>query len=322
VRALAATAALAACSSPSSGPAATAVVVGLQGEDLSGAVGTVHVVTTLGAATFDDETLAPSALPHEVRVAASGGGVAAPIGVRVDGYAQAGWTPASAAPPVLVRTARTQFVANETRLLRMLLQGDCVLAPPGSPLPGGPVCMEPETCINRACASDVVSPQALEPYASGWPNNAPDVCRPANAGAPVIQVGTGQTDFLPIVPGETVQAEQGPQGGHHIWIAVRQENLRQAGSVTKITSAQPSTGLAGPTMAFAFTFGPDQGGFCVLWGLRYQLDLDGTDYHLFLGKPLDITVSIQDQTGTTGKGTAHVEVAPDVLCANGTDGGC
>jgi hypothetical protein len=314
---------MAACSSPGTGGTTTAVVVGLQGEGLNGAVGTLHVVTTVGSATFDDETLAPSALPHEVRVVPSAGNVAAPIGVRVDGYTQSSWTPASPAPPVLVRTAHTQFVADQTRLLRVALQGECVLAAPGSPLPGGPTCAEPETCIDRTCESDTVSPQALEPYASGWPNNAPDVCRPVNAGAPVVQVGTGQTDFLPITSGETVQAEQGPQGGHHIWIAVRQENLRQAGSVTKIESVQPSTGLVGPTMSFVFTFSPDQGGFCVLWGLRYQLDLDGTDYHLFLGKPLDLTVTIQDQAGTTGTGTAHVQVAPDVLCANGgTDGGC
>jgi hypothetical protein len=135
-----------------------------------------------------------------------------------------------------------------------------------------------------------------------------------------VQVGTGQTDYLPLTAGQSVQAELGPQGGHHIWIATRQENLKQAGSTTTITSVQPSTGLVGPRTAYIFTFQPDEGGFCKLAGLRYQLDQDGTDYHLFLGQPLDVTVTIADSTGATGTGVAHINIAPTILCPSGTSG--
>jgi hypothetical protein len=171
-----------------------------------------------------------------------------------------------------------------------------------------------------------VAPQNLEPYAANWPENAPDVCKPIDAGAPIVQVGTGQTDYLPVISGQTVQMEQGPQGGHHVWIAVRQQNLSQAGSTTTITSVQPSTGVAGPKLAFVFNFAQDQGAFCKLAGLRYQLDIDGADYHQFLGQPLDVTVTIADPAGATGTGTAHLQISPTLLCATGLnaapDGGC
>jgi hypothetical protein len=314
---------LCACSSsppaPPPPPPATEVVVGVQSDPLNGAVGSLHVVTTIGGAPATDEVLAPSALPHEVKLTPPNGDATQPIAVEVDGYQQAGWTPQSSDPPVMVRTAETVFIPGQTMLLRVQLQGDCLLGLPGGP-PGAPTCTAPQTCIGGGCKDDHVGAQALEPYAADWATNAPDICKPANAGPPVVQVGTGQTDYQPLTDGQTVQMEQGPQGGHHIWIAVRQENLKQTGSTTTITSVQPTTGLKGPETAFVFTFNPDQGGFCKLSGLRYQLDIDGTDYHMFLGQPLDVTVAITDASGATGTGTAHVNVAPMILCPTGVPG--
>jgi hypothetical protein len=320
-------AAIAACSPGSTRdtPALTEVIVGLQAEQLSGAVGTLHVTATVGGETKDDELLAPGVLPHEVPLVAPEADAAAPIAVEVDGYAIAGWTPQSGGSPVLVRTAETQFVPGQTKLLRVVLQGSCLLGLPGGP-PGAPMCTAPQTCIDGICQDDTVPPQQLEPYSSNWPADAPDVCKPIDAGAPVVQVGTGQTDYLPVTSGQTVQMEQGPQGGHHIWVAVRQQNLAQVGSETTITSVQPTTGVAGPTLAFVFNFAQDQGGFCKLAGLRYQLDIDGADYHQFLGQPLDVTVTITDPAGATGTGVAHLAIDPTLLCATGlpagADGGC
>lgn len=141
-----------------------------------------------------------------------------------------------------------------------------------------------------------------------------------SAGAPVVQVGTGETDYLPVTDGQAIQMEQGPQGGHHVWVAVRQQNLAQALSTTSISSTQPGTGLAGPDVRFAFTFVQDEGGFCKLYGLRYQVDIDGADYHLFLGKPLDVSVTIADTSGRVGTGVAHVAIAPQLLCPTGVPG--
>ena len=292
---------------------------------MNGAIGTLHVVTTVGGAPNTDETIAPSALPHEIRLLPPDGNTTAAIAVEVDGYISTTWSPGASDPPVLVRTAETVFVPGQTELLRVNLQNACLLALPGGP-PGGPTCTAPLTCISGVCQSDVVSAQGLEPYEPNWATNVPDICKPANAGPPVVQVGTGQTDYLPLTSGQSVQMEQGPQGGHHIWIAVRQQNIAQTGSITTITSVQPSTGLAGPKMAFVFDFQQDQGNFCKLAGLRYQLDIDGTDYHLFLGQPLTVTVTITDAAGATGTGTANVDIEPTILCADGlmsdADGGC
>jgi hypothetical protein len=211
------------------------------------------------------------------------------------------------------------FVPQQTELLRILIQGECLMGLPGGP-PGAPPCNAPQTCIGGRCADDSVGAQGLETYSPDWPNQAPDACKPPGAGPPVIQVGQGQTDYLPFTDGQTVQLEQGPQGGHHIWIAVRQENLQQAGSTTVITSVQPSTGTQGPMMTFAFTYDPDQGGFCKLAGLRYQLDVNGQDYHQFLGQPLDVTVTVTDPAGAMGTGTAHINIASTIDCPPGVPG--
>jgi hypothetical protein len=240
------------------------------------------------------------------------------VTVAIDGYGQP--APSADAGPLLVeRTAQTQFVAGQTRLLRILLQGQCFMALPGGP-PGAPACTSPQTCIAGLCQTDAVPPQDLEPYTPEWAANTPDICKPANAGPPVVQVGTGQTDYLPVTDGQTIQMEQGPQGGHHVWIAVRQHNLAQMGATTSIGSVQPGTGLVGPDLRFAFTYVQDEGGFCKLYGLRYQVDIDGADYHLFLGKPLDVSVTIADMSGRSAAGVAHVAIAPQLLCPSGVPG--
>jgi hypothetical protein len=293
----------------------TAIVVGVDSDPLSGAIGTVQVSTTVGGKVSSTQ-FATGALPYETRVLAPSD-TSAPLLVAVAGYSG----PSGTGSPLIARTAETHFVPGQMRFLRIHLQASCLLGLPGGP-PGAPTCTSPQTCVGGACASDAVPPQSLEPYSPGWAANVPDICKPVNAGPPVVQVGTGQTDYLPLTDGQTVQMEAGPQGGHHIWIATRQQNLRQAGTTTTITSTQPvawaaGTLLTGPRMSFVFNFEQDQGSFCKLYGLRYQLDVDGADYHQFLGKPLDVTVTLKDGAGATGTGHAHVNIDPTLLCPTG-----
>jgi hypothetical protein len=112
--------------------------------------------------------------------------------------------------------------------------------------------------------------------------------------------------------GQVLEPEPGPQGGHHIWIAVRMQNMNQAGSTTKIFAVQPDTGTAIPPSAFAFPFDPDEGGYCQLYGLRYQLDNGGIDYTQFLGKALDVTATVVDSAGAKATSSARIQVAADV----------
>ncbi|MGH7440809.1 MAG: hypothetical protein ACRENE_34445 [Polyangiaceae bacterium] len=303
------------CSGPGSAgaPPETAIVVGVASEPLGGEVGWVRVATTVSGKTTTTSFDATE-LPHETRVTAPANDPSAPFRVDVTAFQGfPGSMTGPTAPALLERTAETAFLPGETRLLRMELQAACLPGVPGGP-PGGPACGAPTTCIGGACASDIVAPLDLPPYTSSWASTTPDICKPANAGPAVVQLGTGQTDYLPLTAGQTVQMEAGPQGGHHIWIATRQQNLSQMGTVTTITSTQPGTGLAGPRMAFVFTFEQDQGGFCKLYGMRYQVDVDGADYHQFLGKPLDLTISLKDPSGATGVGHAQVNIDPMLLC--------
>jgi hypothetical protein len=294
--------------------ATTSMVVGLSSEDMGATLGTIHVVTTVNGAVADDKTidpvLNPKWFPTEIKVAPPAGATAGTVEVKIDGYLEE--KAASSGTLLLSRLAKADFIPNQATLMRVTLQTQCLL-----PLPGGvgaPVCNAPTTCISGACASEATS---LEPYEPMWATDLPDICKPASAGPPQVFVGTGQTDYLPVTDGQTLQAELGPQGGHHIWIATRMHNLKQAGSTTTLTATQPGTGLTVPATAYVFTFDADEGGYCKLYGLRFQLDANGNPYVPFLGKPLDVTVTIKDQSGGVGTSTAHINIAPTILCPGG-----
>jgi len=310
VRASLALVLLAACSPT---PAAGTLTIGVDGQALGTYVQSLHVVTTVDGATETDLFYRASqgpVFPHEVKIDAHGD-VGASVGVRVEGFATDDPT---ASPPAIIRTAETSMEpAPWNKLLRIDLDTLCVLIPPQGGLVG-PTCAAPQTtCIRGTCASDLVDPNSLGDYASNWASAAPDACRPANPGAPDVIVGTGQNDYFPLTDGQTVQAQAGPQGGHHIWIAVRMQNLKQSSSTTTVTATQPGTGATVSPYSVVFTFLPDEGGFCKLYGLRFQLDANGVDYTQFLGKPLDVTVAIHDVLGEDGVGVAHVNIDPNVL---------
>jgi hypothetical protein len=91
------------------------------------------------------------------------------------------------------------------------------------------------------------------------------------------------------------------------------KNMKQSGSITRITGRQPDTGTSIPPTSLVFTYAPDEGGYCRLAGIRYQLDNEGIDYKQFLGKPLDVTVTVTDPAGTKASATAHVQIAPTLL---------
>jgi len=299
----------------------THLVVGIQSDPMGGVVSALHVVIRVAGAVVDDERIQP---PHGSRVGfpqpwektLSGAGKGtAKVDVEVEAI---GGDPG--AKPLFTRLSSTHFAPGRTVLLRVPLEARCIVYPVvprgATKVPGplsGPTCTAPATCIMGACQSSEVPPARLEPYAPGWPTNAPDRCKPRNGGPPDLQVGTGQSYYVPVTPMQVLQAEAGPQGGHHIWIAARMKNLKQAGSLTKISGLQPGTNTPIPPTTLAFTYAPDEGGYCKLYGIRYQLDNEGIDYKQFLGMPLDVTVSVTDPSGSTATATTHVQVAPTLL---------
>jgi hypothetical protein len=300
-------------------PGDSGLVVGLQGEDVVSTLGVVRVNVDVGGQRVATETIATlgnaTALPKELTVT---GASDARVDVRVDGYL--GTNPDSGETPILTRLASTQIVGGSMKLLRVNLEWRCVLGLPGGGGPGGPACNAPETCIGGRCAQSFVLPQDLESYTTSWPHNAPDACKPNPGDTPIVVLGTGQTDYLPLVENQELALEKGPQGGHHIWIAARMKNLKQSGSTTTISGMQPDTGLSAPPTSFVFTFDKDEGGFCKLYGLRYQLDTGGADYKAFLGKPLDVKVEIADRAGLKGSATVRIKIASQILCPAGLPG--
>ena len=303
-------------------PDASKLVIGIQSDPMGGIVAELHVAIRVGGRLVDDEVIKPQRgskvgfpQPWEKTL------VAEPVRSdepppRVEVEVDAIGDPTLKAP-LLTRLSSTTFLPRATRLLRIPLESRCVVYPPttrgNSRVPGplsGPTCTAPATCIAGICQRADVPAVALEPYGPDWPAHAPDLCRDRNGGKPDLQVGTGQSYYLPMTPGHVLQAEAGPQGGHHIWIATRMRNFRQSGSVTRIVGIQPDTGLTIPPTTLAFTYSPDEGGYCKLFGIRYQLDNEGIDYKPFLGKPLDVKVTLTDPSGTTETVTARVQIAP------------
>ena len=307
------------CKHPAPDP--TAMVVGVQSDPMGGVVSSLHIVIRVAGEVAVDEVVKPPrgsrvGFPQPWEKSISGAGKKdAAVEVQVDAFGAPGST-----VPLVTRLASSHFIPGRVSLLRVALESRCIVypAPPktDSKVPGplsGPTCAPPGTCILGICQQSSVPPGALETYATSWPTNAPDRCKQANGGPPALQIGTGQSYYLPLKPGQVLQAEAGPQGGHHIWIATRMKNMKQTGTVTKIVGIQPDTQVTIPATTLAFTYAPDEGDFCKLFGIRYQLDNEGIDYKQFLGKPLDLVVTVTDPSGATSSSTAHVQIAPTVI---------
>lgn len=305
------------------------LVVGVQADDFGGIVESVHIVATVDGKVASDETVKvgpsnPTGLPKEIPLAGAPG---AKVEVTVEAMTSQLGTRGpggSATTPVVVRRAASRLVPNAKKLLRMQLETRCsTFSAPGSTLPVAPVCNAPQTCAAGRCVSEDVTFDQLEDYEPSWATSPPDICRPANHGAPELFIGTGQTDYAPLTDNQTLQLERGPQGGHHIWIAARMRNLRRSGSRTTLTAKlvdNPSSPIA--PAAYVFTFDPDEGNFCKLWGLRFQLDSGATDlaadYKRFLGKKLEVTVEVVDSTNAKATSTKTILIGDKLLCPDGT----
>lgn len=306
---------------PTAPDAQAALVVGIQAEDFAGLLDSVHLTATVDGKAFANETvrLTQAPLPKELRLTGA-------AGARAEVVVEAMSSPSIT--PIVVRRAAARLVSDATKLLRLQLDARCsTRVAPGSSTPPPPTCSAPQTCLKGVCVSEDVPLEQLETYTEAWPSTPPDICRPASHGPPELYLGTGQTDFLPLTDGQTLSLERGPQGGHHIWIAARMKNLRQSGSITTLTAkvvGEPS--IVVPPAAYVFTFDRDEGNYCKLWGLRFQLDSGAADlgstYKQFLGKTLEVAVDVVDSTKERARSTRTIKLADKLLCPDGTTSTC
>ena len=292
-----------ACSDPS-GPGPGTVVIGLTSELQPGVdIERMHVVMRAGDEVIRDEIepaegkslQLPAELPFEDLVDGT------PVEIAIEAF-RAG----DATTPLLTRTASTEVVGGKTLLLRVRLEKECVIPP------GEAGCAAPDTCVAGGCSSPRVDPSRLEEYTEGWAVDEPDVCKPAGGGAPIVLVGEGQGDYLPLTELAEVQVEAGPQGGHHIWVAIRMKNLRQSGSITSISGRIPELDLEISPFNVIFTFDQDEGGYCKLFGLRFQLDGE-IDVQEILGKVVDVKVTVTDREDAVGVGERQVTLSQTIL---------
>jgi hypothetical protein len=78
--------------------------------------------------------------------------------------------------------------------------------------------------------------------------------------------------------------------------------------------------------AYVFTFDRDEGNYCKLWGLRFQLDSGAPDlatgYKRFLGQKVEVTVEVIDSTNAKATSTKTIQLADKLLCPDGTTTSC
>ena len=263
----------------------------------------MRVVARAGGEVVRDEVLTMQGgtleLPAEVPLEDLADGTAVQLEIEA-------FRPGDAVTPLVTRTAATEVVGERTLLLRVRLERECVIPPTGS------ACAAPETCIGGTCRSPEVDPAELEEYTPGWAVSEPDICKPAGAGDPVVIVGKGQGDYLPLDALEEVQVEAGPQGGYHIWIAVRMKNLRRSGSITSISGYVPALDHQIRSYDVIFTFDPDEGGYCTLHGLRFQLDND-IDIQQLLGQVVRVKATVSDPEEDVGVGEIEVTLSTTTI---------
>jgi hypothetical protein len=245
-------------------------------------------------------------LPAEFRLTDVGSGV--DVQAVLTGYARS--SDGQSESVVVRRSFRTQGVAGQTLMYLVHLDGQCGLYPNDAEKQSGPSCNDPlETCIVGTCRSSEVPSSALLPYGAPVKD---DVCKEAGGGAPLVVVGEGQSDFLFQDDYDEAQVEAGPQGGHHIWVAVRTINLSQSGVITTVGGEVPSLNLSISPLKVIFTMEPDEGGYCKLYGLRFQIDIDGGPIESLLGEQLKVLVTMADQDGVEASAERWVTLSETI----------
>jgi hypothetical protein len=185
---------------------------------------------------------------------------------------------------VVTRLAET-VASSGSRFLPMSLDRVCV----------GISCGPGETCASGSCVSPFVDGAGLDGLDPSWLADAPDACREGDEAA-WLELGVGETSFAALATDQVVALEPGPQGGHHVWLAVRAYGVRQVGSTVTVRGELPSLAISVPELQRTVSLRRADAGACQLWGLRFQVDR-GVSVEEVVGQPLVVGVTLEDATG-------------------------
>jgi len=204
-----------------------------------------------------------------------------------------------AATPVVTRRARSRAEGGRTLFLPVSLDEACA----------GMVCPNNTTCIAGACADPFDDPSSLVDYDPTWIESAKDACKTPPSAEPSLDLGKGESAFASLENDEVVPIEPGPQGGNHVWLALRVRGLRQMGSTLTVKGRYPE--LAYDVLPFSaqVTLRKEAQGQCEIHGVRFQVDR-GLSVDDVRGKALDIEVTLRDPDGDVATVEKQVIIAP------------
>lgn len=288
------------------GDAATTgtVIVGVASQLSADEMTDLRVVRRVNGAIVDDRTYGPGGtepivFPMELVFSDL------PDGDEIEVEITATDPLAGSTIPSLEQRAKTTIVAGETLLLRVTLTESC------APWTGFvPTCAAPLACSWGWCRDSYAPPGGLEAYSPDWAMYS--YCKPEAAGEPVVLLGTGYGGYTPINDADVLTPEAGPQGGHHIWIALRMKNLLQTSTVT-LTGFFPLLDITVGPFMIPLEFGEAVAvGYCENFAILFQID-GIADIAQLLGQPMELTAEIADQDGATDDDVKNINIDDTVI---------
>ena len=122
-------------------------------------------------------------------------------------------------------------------------------------------------------------------------------------------LGQGESAFAPLQDSEVVPIEAGPQGGHHVWLALHVNGLRQMGSHLTVRGYFPDLAYELPPFTSRVTLRKAGEDHCEIHGVRFQVD-QGISVEAVRGRALDIEVVLEDPNGDVATAMKRVAIAP------------
>lgn len=283
-------------------PATGSVIVGVSSELTPVDLLDLHVIRRVNGVVVEEQTYGPGGtqpitFPLELAFPDLPDGDEVEVEITgTDPYPESDF-------PQLEQRVKTTIVAGQSSLLRVTLTWSC------TPWGYSPMCDAPLSCSWGACRDPYAPPAMLEPYSPAWAMYS--YCKPEVAGDPYALLGTGLSDFTPINDADVLTADAGPQGGHHIWVALRMRNLKQTSFVT-LTGYFPDLDVTVGPIAFQLGFGEIVAlGYCERLAIQFQLDSQ-VDISMLLGMGMQLTLQIADDDGASAGEVKNVVLADTV----------
>jgi hypothetical protein len=125
---------------------------------------------------------------------------------------------------------------------------------------------------------------------------------------PRVVVGEGRTAYAALADGAVMPIEPGPQGGHHVWVALRTQGLGSRGSIISITGQVAEIPASVGPFDTIFQLRPVADGWCEVSGVRFQVDQQ-LPVTALDGRVMSLTARVSDKTGDAAADTRNVVLA-------------